>query len=362
VRILFVTGHPAQIHNFKLVKKILEDKGHQVFWLATDKDISILLLHKYNIDFTLLEKPGKGVFSKIKVLFSNTKVAISFLRSRKIDIVVSRLSPYLALASFLLRKNHIALTDTESAGFYDWFFSKFVNTLLTAHSFKRQLRSDQIRFNGNIELFYLYPSRFKSMSKDEVARLVGIQKDDNYVIIRFVGWGAFHDKGLCGLSTENKLKAVTEFSKYCKVFISAEKELPEIIEPYQIKIPAETMHDVLSHASLYFGESATMATESAVLGTPAVFLNQNWFGSTGEAESFGLLFSFKESPDDQINAIKKGIELLQTPNLKKIMLLNKERFLKDKIDVTAFMVWFIENYPESKRIVKEDRMYIQRFK
>lgn len=28
--------------------------------------------------------------------------------------------------------------------------------------------------------------------------------------------------------------------------------------------------------------------------------------------------------------------------------------LSDKIDVTAFMVWFIENYPKSAKIMKEN--------
>ena len=36
--------------------------------------------------------------------------------------------------------------------------------------------------------------------------------------------------------------------------------------------------------------------------------------------------------------------------------------LADKIDVTAFMVWFIENYPGSFRIMKEEPDYQYRFK
>ncbi len=36
--------------------------------------------------------------------------------------------------------------------------------------------------------------------------------------------------------------------------------------------------------------------------------------------------------------------------------------VSEKIDVTAFMVWFIENYPESVGIMKEDSGYQERFK
>ena len=36
--------------------------------------------------------------------------------------------------------------------------------------------------------------------------------------------------------------------------------------------------------------------------------------------------------------------------------------MEEKIDVTDFMVWFIENYPESNRIVKKDPNYQYNFK
>ena len=35
--------------------------------------------------------------------------------------------------------------------------------------------------------------------------------------------------------------------------------------------------------------------------------------------------------------------------------------LSEKIDVTAFMVWFVENYPESVEIMKKNPDYQLRF-
>ena len=40
----------------------------------------------------------------------------------------------------------------------------------------------------------------------------------------------------------------------------------------------------------------------------------------------------------------------------------KEKMLSGKIDVTAFMVWFIENYPNSVKVMKENSDYQIRFK
>ena len=41
--------------------------------------------------------------------------------------------------------------------------------------------------------------------------------------------------------------------------------------------------------------------------------------------------------------LKKGIELLTTPGLKQVWQRRRQELLEDKIDVTNFMVWFVEH-------------------
>jgi len=65
------------------------------------------------------------------------------------------------------------------------------------------------------------------------------------------------------------------------------------------------------------------------------------------------VFNYSASVADQEKSIQKGIELLQQPNLKKEWKEKSEKMLAEKIDVTAFLVWFVENYPESVKIMKE---------
>jgi predicted glycosyltransferase len=360
MNILINTGHPAQVHNFKCLKSVLEKQGHTVFWLASDKDISKYLLKCYDIDYGILPRPGKSLYKKISLLLKNTFFAVQFIRKHKIDLAVSRVSPYICLAAFLTGTPHIALTDTETAGLYDSVFGRLASAVLTAKSFQRTLRKDQIRFDGNIELFYLHPKRFQP--NPAVLDMLGVKKGDPYVIMRFVSWDAYHDKGLSGFTDANKIKAVKAFSRHARVFISAENRLPPELEPYQIKLPPEMMHDALAYAGLFFGEAATMASESAILGTLAIYLNDNWLGYTNEEADYGLLFNFKSRPEDQENAIAKGVELLADSDTRHIMEKNQQTFLSNKIDVTGFMVWFVENYPESFRIMRENPDYQYRFK
>lgn len=77
-------------------------------------------------------------------------------------------------------------------------------------------------------------------------------------------------------------------------------------------------------------------------------------------DKYGLCYSYQPTAFDQF--MNKAKELLETPNLKEAWAERRQKFLNDKIDVTAFMVWFIENYPKSAKIMKENPDYQYRFK
>ncbi len=225
----------------------------------------------------------------------------------------------------------------------------FADVICTPSCFKKDLGKKQIRYNGYHELAYLHPDYFKP--DPSVLDELGLKKDDKFVIVRFVAWQASHDIGHCGFNMEAKRKLVKELGKYARVFITSESPLPEEFKKYGIKIPPERIHDLLYYATMYIGEGATMATEAAILGTPSIYVSSFWdsMGNFNELEEqYGLIYNFKE-PEP---AIQKVIELLQQQDLKQEWAKKRERLLKDKIDVTQFMMEFIENYPESYGRVK----------
>lgn len=361
MNILFFTGHPAQVHNFRILKQELEYKGHRIFWIATPKDISKYLLDHYNIKYTLIKKSKKTLISRISTLISNTCTCYKLIKGNMIDIIVSRVSPYASLAGFISRTAHIALADTESSGMYNKIFGWFVSSIITSDTYTGNFYRRHIQFNGNIELFYLHPNRYSPIERKHVTTLLGIEPDDEYTIMRFVSWDAYHDKGLSGMNEANMAKAVKEFSQYSHVFISSEKELPVELEPYKIKIPPEEIHHILYYATMFFGESGTMASESAVLGTPAIYLNDNWLGYLLDEQKYSLVKCFKTNETEQKKAIENGILVLTSIKLRNEFLRNHEVFLRKKIDVTSFFTWFIENWPDSYRIMKKDPDYQYRF-
>ncbi len=123
------------------------------------------------------------------------------------------------------------------------------------------------------------------------------------------------------------------------------------------------IYHALYYADLYIGDSQTIAAEKAVLGTPALRFN-DFVGKIGYLEElehkYGLTFGIKTSEPQRL--FDKIEELINTPNLKEEWQKRRKKMLSEKIDVTAFMVWFIENYPESVKIMKEEPDYQYNFK
>ena len=70
-------------------------------------------------------------------------------------------------------------------------------------------------------------------------------------------------------------------------------------------------------------------------------------------EKYGLCLHLRD--DSKIVDLIE--ELISKENLKAEWKIKNEKMLNDKIDVTAFMVWFIENYPDSFTTMKENPDY-----
>jgi len=354
-KILIEIGHPAHVHLFKNLYWELLKKGWDGLFIAKDKDCVIDLLRTYQLPFELLGVNRKGVLNKILSLpvlaYKTWRIASQF----KPDIFVSRVSPFSGYASFILRKPHITFTDTENVKLLDFISEPFADIVLSSTSYLREHGKKHLRYPGYHELAYLHPKRYQG--DQNIYKSLGLNKNEKYAIIRFVSWTAHHDIGIEGISKENKLKLVKELSKIIRIFISSEEQLPPDLEKYQIKIKPEQMHDVLNFAQLYVGESVTMASECAILGTPTiVFIENRIYGVVIEQYAYGLLDILPLEQPDIDKCIKIAQDLISSNNPKQKQAKKRQKMLQQKIDVSSFMVWLIENYPESIDFVKGNKV------
>jgi hypothetical protein len=358
MRVLIDIGHPGHVHLFKPFANEMIRRGHEILFTCREKEFEIELLKAEKFNYISFGKKFTSTVGKLSGLLKfdgmELKAAIKF----KPDIFLSHGSPYAAHVAWLMRKPHISFEDTfnfEQIRFY----KPFTDTILTSTYNHPYLGKNNLRYSGYHELAYLHPDVFTPDEK--VLAELGLQKNERFAILRFVSWNATHDKGHKGINLENKIHAVNKLREHVKVFISSEKQLPSQLENYKFPLAPERMHHAIAFASLMFGESATMITEAAVLGVPGIYLDNSGRLYTSEIEKkYGLIFNYSESETDQLKAIEKAVEILGEPKSKWEE--GRKKLLSEKINVTKFLLWFIENFPESKLKLKKDRDYQMSFK
>lgn len=359
MKILVDIGHPAHVHYYRNMSAELTNKGHSVLFTTRDKEVAIELLDFYKIDYKVIGKSYSKVIDKISGLLKSTIKLFLICLKFKPDILINA-TPSAAFVSWLLGKCHISLEDTYNMEQIN-IYLPFTDVVLTGDYPHPDLGRKDLKYPGYHELAYLHPNVYKP--NDTVLQSLGVRKGDKYALVRFVAWNASHDIGHAGISVENKIKLIESLAKYFPVFISSEAELPVELKKYRINIKPEQMHDALNFAHLFIGESATMSSECAMLGTPAIFLDNTGRKYTKNQEKqYGLVFNYTESAEDQVKAIDKAIELAESDNIKEQFKIKRDRMLKDKIDVTAFLVWFVENYPVSEKEMRETEFSFDRFK
>jgi predicted glycosyltransferase len=356
MKIIIDIGHPAHVHLFKYFAREMRTKGHTILFTARDKENEIYLLKKYQFPYKSFGKHYKSTSGKIFGLVKFNLQMIYYSLKFKPDLYLSHGSVYAAMTGWLLRKPHISMEDSGNMEQIR-LYRPFTNAIIVPEILPEQLGVKEIRYNSFHEMAYLHPKYF--VPQAEILNLLGLKKDQKYAILRFVSWTATHDSGHKGFSLDDKRNLIHILkAEGLKIIISSESSLPLEFNQYAVKFPPELMHDALYFASFFIGEGATMASESGVLGTTAVYVNSIRRSYCEIQEQYNLVFNFQKSED----AIVKINEILAEKKLLEKNIKGRENLINESIDLTAFLIWFVENYPESFRIMKEKPDYPYNFK
>jgi len=363
LNILFDIGHPAHVHLFKNVIKTLKANGHIVYITIKDDSNIKQLLEFERLNYIILGTKGKGLFQKVfKQIYFTFSVLILFWKY-KIDIAVG-VSISIAQASLFSRTKAIVFDDDDMSAtpaFAALSHSFAAHVVSPAILSKERNRKKDIFHKAYHELAYLHPHYFTADKR--IISAQNINPHEFFSIIRFSALKAHHDINEQGIGKELATQIISLLEKKGKVFITSEKELPAAFQKYRLPIAAHQFHDLLAYASILVCDSQTVASEAAVLGVPSVRIN-SFVGRISYLEElehqYQLTFGFKPHQFEQ--AYQKIQEIINQNNLKEVFQKRRQRMLSEKIDLTAFMLWFIENYPESTSIMKENSEYQERFK
>lgn len=353
LRLLVDIGHPAHVHLFRNAICIWMGSGHQVIITARDKDITTQLLSAYGLDYHIASKARKGQAGLFIELLEHDWSVLKMARRYESEILLGT-SVAIAHVSRVLPAHSIVFNedDMQSARTFAHLTYPFADVIVTPAVLPDDLGKKHIRYAGYQELAYLHPSRFTP--NRAILSELGADCDEPYSILRFVSFQAAHDRGQKGISTEIKRALVKLLSQHGRVFITAEGKLPDEFAQYQIRIQPHKIHDALAFASIFVGDSQSMTIEAAVLGTPSVRCN-TFVGRCPVIEEleqrYGLTYGFL--PRNEKKMLEKVKALINTPDLRQEWRSRRDRMLRDKIDLTAWMVGFVEHYPQSLHEYRE---------
>jgi len=348
MNLLIEISHPAHVYKLLATIKTLKQKGHKVIVVTKDIKSIKYLLTKFDVPFQVIGIKRDNLVAKAFLqLWYNLRCFI-ILKSEKIDLMIGSLT-----SAYLTRLTKIpSLLFDDDDDEVEPLIVKYVHPYVThilspsALTGKRK-RKDTIYYPGYHELAYLHPNRFTP--DPSILEEIGVKEGEPYFVMRFNVFKAHHDIGILGLSLENKRKVIALLEQKGKVFITTERDIDEEFKKYQLRLAPEKVHSLLYYATMLVGDSQTMTSEAAVLGTPAIRSN-SFVGRIEyleeEEHKYELTYGFLPTEADAMFA--KIEELLVMPDLKQVWQQRRQKMLAEKIDVTDFYVRFIEQAVRSK--------------
>lgn len=332
--------HPAHVHFFRNFVGEMAARGHETLITARDKEHTFALLTAHGLAYVPISRQRSGRPGLAAELVTRTVRFWRLARRFRPDYLLGIMGPTIALAGRALPARTVVFYDTEMARATNRFVYPLADLVCTPECYQGRVPGRHLRYPGYHELAYLHPDRFRP--DPAVLAAHGLDGDEPLFLVRFVAWAASHDEGETGLSAAGKRRLVESLAGHGRVVISSESPLPEDLEPYRLRLPVEAVHHVLAAARLVVGESATMASEAAVLGTHAVFVSTTGRGYTDEQERrYGLVHHFP--PEREEEALARVLELAARDDLAADGAARRERLLAERIDVTAWMVDLFES-------------------
>lgn len=360
MNILIDIGHPGHVHLFRNFYHLAREK-HRITVTCRDVEIITHLLRFYQIPFISLGKKKDSLIGKATTILREDFKMLRLVRKNKIDIGVSS-GIVLSHVSLFSKMKSLIFDDDDDA--VEPLLVKYghpcSDAVVSPDSIVRKTQK-LASYAGIHELAYLHPHRFEP--DKSVLTEFGIKPNEKYFIMRFVAFKGHHDVGQSGINTAQKTKLIELLSRFGKVFITSERAIEPEFEQYRVPVPAEKMHSFMAFANMFLGDSQTMTTEAAILGVPALKCNTfaGKLSVPNELESrYGLCFSYL--PEDFGRFYNHVHELLMQEKLREEWLQKRDKMLSEKIDVTAFMLWFVENFPASMQTMKENPDFQNQFK
>lgn len=335
---LFVdVNHPVQALMFRPVIEGLTSAGYSCRVFARDKDVTLRLLAGFGIQtFTLGARRRGRLGAAIELLTRETRLLRLALAERP-DAILGT-SVHAGRVGRLSRAVSIVVNDDDAAAvpLFASLAYPFADLIVKPACLDFEKHPKQVCYRGNQQLFYLHPARFAP--DPSIRRELAIDPGQPFGVIRLSALDAHHDTGIRGLGRDHLVEIARRLPEDMVVFASLEhaQDLPESWRP--LTLPPERIHHVLAAAHFFLGDGQTMTAEAAVLGTPALRLN-DFVGRISylkELENYGLAFGFRPGQEQALLSVLT--EVLNGRRPRASFEAARAHFLSDMVDP---LPWFL---------------------
>ena len=362
MKILIDIGHPAHVHLFRYFYSEMNKRGHELFVTVKEVPAAQRLLKLYDIPFITLGRKSEGITGKATNQLLYDWRMLKLVRNERIDIGIGS-SLTIAHVSRLTRMRSVMFDDDDDAvePLMTKFGHPFTDIVVSPDSLRgRRRKKNTVFYPGYHELAYLHPAWFTP--DPEVLSEAGLSDSDRFFVLRFNAFRAHHDRRAGGLSFEQKRSLISFLENYGRVIITSEKETEPEFRRYQSGIAPDKIHSLIYYSSAFIGDSQTMSSEAAMLGVPSFRCNTfaGRLSSLEELEKrYGLTHAFQPSGfESMLNMLK---DMLAKPELRSEWHARRDEMLKEKINVTNFMIQLVEDYPGILTVLKNDPEFFRNF-
>ncbi|NNE88055.1 MAG: hypothetical protein HKN27_08260 [Silicimonas sp.] len=287
MRVLFEIVHPADVLFFKRPLETLRARGDEFLVLSRHKDIACDLLDEFGIPHQPISSSATGLANLAGELIRRDVATFRAARAFRPSVMVGFGGVAISHAGKVTGIPSVSFYDSENATLQTRITWPFISRLYVPQSYSGKVPKERTTLLPGVkELSFLHPTAFKANSDKAIA--AGLDEERDNFFVRVVAWRANHDVGKSGWSGDLLRHVVSRLSEVGKVHLSSEAPLPDDLLEHTYTGPKNAVHHLLAHCRLLVGESATMASEAAVLGVPAIYAGRDFPGYTRELETAGL--------------------------------------------------------------------------
>jgi hypothetical protein len=312
MKILVDLNHPVDVNFFKNAIALLAKRHNcdiEITLQPRGKLVPILQRELPDYRFTSIGTYRKSLAGKVFGAGYRFARLLSYVRRGGFDAVVSFGGIGVCHATYVLRKPSVIFDDDIEyrIGFYP--YKPFATRLVMPHHIPVRGRN-VVKYKGFKELAYLHPNHFKP---DEGAlREYGVTPG-KYVFVREVSKMSMNYAHL----EEGQLADVCRRLRTSglDVVLSLEdKSLTDLFAPHCIILqePVRDIYSLMHFALLAISSGDTMARESCLTGTPAIYTGGRFMSVNTELIKRGIFFE----PDTD-HTVMKLVDMIIEQNIKK---------------------------------------------